>query len=105
MWEDVAQGPAPAGGRSIPAADGVVLGAPYLNPCRGAAAIVFTLPEAADVRLELLDAAGRSVATLAHGAYDGGEHVVALRGLELPGVYFCRLTAGSAVRGQKRLVR
>jgi hypothetical protein len=84
---------------------GVWLSAPYPNPCRDTAVIGFRLGESGDVSLELLDIAGRRVATVARGPFAAGEHVVELRGLVRPGVYLCRLTAGGEERGRKLMVR
>ncbi len=51
----------------------------------------------ADVRIDVLDALGRRVATLADGALAAGDHALAwdARGLT-PGVYVARLSAGDA---------
>jgi hypothetical protein len=82
----------------------VWLSAPFPNPCRNTAAIGFRLGEAGDVSRELLDVAGRRVATVASGPYAAGEHLVSLRGLARPGVYLCRLAVGGEERGRKLVV-
>jgi hypothetical protein len=46
------------------------------SPCRGRPRIVFSLPREAPVRLRVLDAQGRSVATLAEGMFSAGSHEV-----------------------------
>jgi hypothetical protein len=67
----------------------------YPNPVRERAVLRFALPDPAHVRLDLVDASGRLVATLLEGARGAGAHEAAFDGAGLPpGVYFCRLTAG-----------
>lgn len=62
------------------------------NPASGASVLRFRLPRAAHVRLDVYDALGRRVATLADGEREAGEHELALGGRALPaGVYLCRL--------------
>ncbi len=66
------------------------------NPTRGGVAVSFALPEPGLVRLDVLDALGRTVAVLADGARPAGEQTVraALEGLPA-GAYFIRLQAGA----------
>ena len=89
--------------------DGVVptdfaLHAPFPNPFRDATTLTFALPEPADVRLEVFDALGRQVATVAEGTHAAGTHEVQFveRGLA-PGLYLVRLAAGSQT-ATRRLV-
>lgn len=65
------------------------------HPVAGEATIHVSMAEAAHVRLDVIDALGRRVATLADGALAAGDHALAwdARGLA-PGVYVARLTAG-----------
>jgi len=85
-------------GASVPRTlGGLALEPPAPNPARTAQRIVFALPRETVVRLELIDIAGRTVATLADGALGPGRHeahadVSALR----PGLYFVRLRAEGA---------
>ncbi len=73
--------------------------APSPNPARAGSVLRFGLAAAGRVRLELLDAAGRRVRTLADGAFAAGEQVVRWDGRDdagramAPGLYFARLTA------------
>lgn len=68
----------------------------YPNPFNPATTIAFALAEAATVRLNVYDIAGRWVATLASGVRDAGMHSVAFDGANLSaGVYFYRLEAGT----------
>jgi hypothetical protein len=69
----------------------------YPNPVRSSAAtaaVRFSLPDEQQVRLELFDAFGRSLAVVVNGQYTSGTHVTELpvHGLS-SGVYFYRLTA------------
>jgi hypothetical protein len=67
------------------------------NPSAGTAIIPFALPAAARVRIEILDLAGRRVALVLDGLLDAGRHEArwsAGPGVR-PGVYRCRLSAGS----------
>jgi endonuclease/exonuclease/phosphatase family metal-dependent hydrolase len=91
------------------AEDGVVptafaLHAPFPNPFRDVTTLTYALPEPTDVRLEVFDALGRQVATVAEGAHAAGTHEVRFteRGLA-PGLYLVRLTAG-AETATRRLV-
>ncbi|MEM1116143.1 MAG: choice-of-anchor B family protein [Bacteroidota bacterium] len=62
------------------------------NPLGASASVQFALPEAADVRLTVLDVRGREVAVLADGPRAAGAHTVGLDGRGLPaGVYLVRL--------------
>lgn len=69
------------------------------NPVRGGASVHFTLPHAMHARLDVLDVAGRRVASLADGTLEAGEHALAwpgrdARGRGLPaGIYLVRLEA------------
>ena len=79
------------------------------NPFRGATAFRFDLPTGAMVRLELFDAQGRRVQTLAHRYFPPGRHRIAWAdaadaGVHLgPGVYFYRIEAGPH-RARRKLV-
>jgi hypothetical protein len=83
---------------NAPPADqsGLRLGTPVPHPVRGPATISFTLPSPGPARLTLWDATGRSVAVLADGLWNAGEHVVrwdgsAARGPLAAGPYLLRL--------------
>ncbi len=72
----------------------------FPRPARADLAVRFALPEAATVRLELFDVAGRRLSTLAAGDFAAGEHRLPGRidlGATLgdrSGVFFLRLVAG-----------
>lgn len=80
------------------------------NPARGAVRFAATLPAAAGARLELFDAAGRRVRTLADGTFAAGAHAWSwdLRdegGARVaPGVYAARLAVAGASRTRRVVV-
>lgn len=77
--------------------DAAQLDAVAPNPLRSgdAAQIAFSLPTAAAVRLDVLDALGRRVATILDGAQAAGRHQATWGPGDLAsGVYLVRLTAG-----------
>jgi hypothetical protein len=70
---------------------------PFPNPFSAHTTVTFSLPEAAQVRVEVFDALGRRVATIDQGARTAGTHEVGLRGTGLTaGMYLVRLTASTA---------
>jgi hypothetical protein len=80
------------------------LGQNYPNPFNPSTQITFALPRSSDVTIELYNALGQRVATVAKGIFDAGYHHVELGARELSsGVYLCRMAAGSYV-SVKRLV-
>jgi hypothetical protein len=71
------------------------------NPSRGERLrVVFSLPDAAPARLDLLDVGGRVLARREFAALGAGEHTLDLSaGLHLTsGIYLVRLTRGASVR-------
>ncbi|NNF07688.1 MAG: matrixin family metalloprotease [Candidatus Eisenbacteria bacterium] len=85
----------------------VVLAPARPNPFAAATLITYNLPEASPVRLEVFDAQGRLVRTLANGVQAAGEHVVRWNGdmedggRAAAGLYIVRLGAGNVSRIQK----
>ena len=72
---------------------------PSPNPARGPVAVRFSLPEPADVSLDVLDVLGRRVALLASGRQPAGEMAVQWRADGLaPGLYLVRLQTPDGVR-------
>lgn len=77
----------------------------FPNPARPQASISYTVPghgdEQVPVSIEVFDVTGRRVVTLANRAQAPGAHVEQWTGLDCagrtvaPGVYYCRLQAGS----------
>jgi hypothetical protein len=77
----------------------------YPNPFNPTTRIEYGLPRAADVRLDVFDLLGRSVATLHSGMQEAGVHTAMFDGKNLgSGVYYCRLKAGRFVQVQKMLL-
>ena len=80
------------------------------NPFNPATRIAWYLDERSHVRLEVFDAAGRKVATLADGVRDTGDHEVIWSGASADGrpaasgVYFYRLTAGKRTLTRKMIL-
>ncbi|HIG75921.1 MAG TPA: DUF4397 domain-containing protein [Bacteroidetes bacterium] len=76
------------------AAPVLALDAPFPNPAVGSATVPFSLAEAGDVRLAVVDALGREVALLAEGTREAGAHRAALpSGTLAPGTYVVLLQA------------
>lgn len=77
---------------------GLSMGPPYPNPVTDRAHVPFSLDVEADVTVEVFDALGRQVATLADGPLGAGNHRVTFDAAGLSaGVYLVRLRAGGAV--------
>ena len=80
------------------------------NPFEQTTRIRFTMPDAADVRLQVFDTQGRRVRVLAHRRFEAGEHEVewdrsSTSGARTnPGVYYYELTAGSRHARRKMVV-
>lgn len=89
--------------RTVPAT--VSLSQNYPNPFNPATRIVFTLPAALRVTLEVFDLLGRNVATPIEGGRSAGTHVVEFDGTPLStGTYFYRLTTPNAVEAKRMLL-
>ncbi len=82
----------------------------YPNPCNPYTTISFVLDRPSRVRLDVFDAAGRRVSTLANGRFESGLHSIAWDGSNdkgesvNSGVYFYRLDAGKESRTNKLLL-
>ena len=80
------------------AVDGFVVSPPAPNPTRGGARLGYTLPEAADVHVEVFDTVGRQVLVQEVGARVAGAHTVDLPMEGMPaGIYAVRVRAGDRV--------
>ena len=89
---------------SGPAVTAVALAASP-NPARGRTTFSFALPQTGRVRLTVVDAAGRLVATLVDGDVAAGWHEAQWSARAAPGVYFARLEAPGGARRSARVVR
>lgn len=78
------------------------LGPNFPNPFNPSTQIPFELPQRAQVRVTVLDVAGRTVATPAEGDFPAGRHTVAFDASGLPsGVYLYRVEAAGQVLTRK----
>ncbi len=86
------------------------LEAPVPNPARSATALVFTLPEEGNARLEIFDMSGRRVKLLFEGAVTAGQHLENFRladdaGRPLAsGVYMVRLVTDARALTRRLVV-
>ncbi len=88
-----------------PVPGSIVLHQNFPNPAHGMSAITFQLPRDMTVRLELYDALGRLVRTLADRSYNVGTHTVYVKTAEIPsGVYFYRLAGVEEGQVKKMVV-
>ncbi|UCC45313.1 MAG: T9SS type A sorting domain-containing protein, partial [Candidatus Zixiibacteriota bacterium] len=77
----------------------------YPNPFNPTTEVRFSLPQAADVRLQVFNVAGRLVATLVDGKLSAGHHTATWHASEAAsGVYFYRLQAGDYVASRKMML-
>jgi hypothetical protein len=85
--------------------EAVSLAPNYPNPFRGRTTIVYQLPEADHVRLELFDLQGRLVSVLVDGEATAGEHNVSYDATgRAAGVYFIRLQTRGGTRVGRMVV-
>jgi hypothetical protein len=82
----------------VPAVTAFSIDAVRPNPATRAPSVWFSLPAPQPARLELLDTAGRIVATRALDGLAAGRHVLAFDVAPMPGVYFLRLVQGAERR-------
>ena len=90
------------------ASDAALLGAVAPNPARTSAVIPYSIPDALasrEVRLTLVDIAGREIALVASGRPGAGEHRarVDLGGLA-PGAYYYRITVGGVTQTRPLMI-
>jgi flagellar hook assembly protein FlgD len=82
----------------------------YPNPFNPATTIRFILPQASDVTLDIYNAAGQKIRTLATGRMEAGEHNVRWNGLldsgvsAASGIYFARLRAGNVFTASRMML-
>ena len=84
---------------------GYLLSAPYPNPFNPRAVVPFEVPEAAHVRLTLVDIFGREVAILLNRQVAAGSHEAVLDAGHLAsGVYLVRLEAEGVVHASQKVL-
>ena len=82
----------------------------YPNPFNSETRIQFTLPEAAQVRIEVMNVLGQRIAVLCDGSMAADYHTVRWDGRTASGekagsgVYFCRMRAGSFIKTIKMML-
>jgi len=82
----------------------------YPNPFNPETTIRFTLPEAAQVRIEVMNVLGQRIAVLSDGSMAAGYHAVRWDGRIASGervgsgMYFCRMRAGNFIRAIKMML-
>jgi hypothetical protein len=80
------------------------------NPFNPSTTISYYLPEAARVRLEIFDVAGRRIVCLVDGHKERGNHSAVWNGVgesnrpAAAGIYICRLTAGRETLSRKMIL-
>lgn len=100
----------PRDGFGLGAGEGPSLSTAAPNPFRDATRIAFALPRAGRARLDILDVAGRRVATLVARDLPSGAHDAAWDGRDehgrrvASGAYFARLESGEGVASRKILL-
>ena len=71
----------------------------FPNPFVTSTIIPFSLPDPEDISIDLLDATGQKVATIARGRFESGPHDVKFEANGLPnGVYFYRMVSSESVQ-------
>ncbi|MCH7638299.1 MAG: hypothetical protein IH855_02385 [Bacteroidetes bacterium] len=84
---------------------GYLLSAPYPNPFNPRAVVPFEVPEAAHVRLTLVDIFGREVAILLDRQVAAGSHEAVLNGGRLAsGVYLVRMEAEGIIHATQKVL-
>ena len=77
----------------------------YPNPFNPVTTLLFSLPQAQDVRLVVYDLMGREIARLADGRCEAGQHQVTFDGTELAtGIYFAQFAAGNRMTTTKLML-
>ena len=77
----------------------------YPNPFNPTTEIGFALPTASDVRLDVFNTLGQTVATLVDGPLEAGEHTLLWDASNMAsGVYFYRLTTGAFAETKKMVL-
>jgi hypothetical protein len=85
--------------------DEVQFGSAYPNPFNPVTMVEFSLPETMEVEVVIYDMLGRSVANLASGAFERGNHHVSWNASQsAAGIYFVSMTIGGETQIQKLML-
>ena len=85
--------------------DEVQFSSAYPNPFNPVTMVAFSLPETMEVEVVVYDMLGRSVASLASGAFDRGNHQVSWDASQsAAGIYFVSMTVGGETHIQKLML-
>ena len=89
------------------AAKGFTLRSNFPNPFRDHTTISWTLQSSAQVTIRIYDINGKEMETLVSGKYNPGDYTTSLHndGRYKPGIYFCRMHAGSHIMTSKLVVQ
>lgn len=94
----------------VPGGHVLALSAPKPNPFRGGTRIPFSLDRTTNVTLDVLDVAGRVVATLVDGTREAGAHSAHWQGMDdrgrplSAGLYLARMRTGAGDRTQRLIL-
>jgi PKD repeat protein len=87
------------GGASVPTS--YTLEQNYPNPFNNCTQIIFRIPQALNVKIEIMNILGQSVKTLVHDRFDAGTHHISWDGKDntdkevMSGIYIMRMEAGA----------
>jgi len=77
----------------------------YPNPFNAQTTIGYSLPQAADVTIEIYDILGRAVETFTYGNQPAGQHSVVWQAKQVSsGLYFYKITADETERTKRMLL-
>jgi hypothetical protein len=77
----------------------------YPNPFSNLSSIVFSLPEAGDVKIEISDIKGKRIAILLNDYRLAGNHKLIFDGSQLKkGFYFYKIQAGTYIQMRKMIL-
>lgn len=83
----------------------VLISKNYPNPFNAATIILYDLPQAANVRLEIYDILGRKIETMVSGRQVAGPHSITWDAREVPsGVYFYKIEADQSTETRKMVL-
>jgi len=95
----------PSGIEDVPLHDQVVLKQNWPNPCNDETKINFSIKDACNIQLKLVDINGKVIMNIADSYFETGEHSVLVNtSLLPPGSYFYRLEANSEVSTKRMIV-